>query len=274
MTDRSEEIEKRLAGLDDIGQVTGALRAMAASHLAAANAAMTAISTYAETIGRAVEAAEAAAGTPCAGRVEGPGMLIVIGASQGFSGAYPSRIAAAARQLFEPDLGVIVAGQRTVQMLEDDDQSLLWSADLPGHPDATPDLASRITDILVENSAEHPGAIRAIVGASDPAAPPVVQTLLPRPSGKAVAPTPPPVMTMAPKLLLDGLQREALFASIALMLMKGIRAEAQARIETMARAQTNLRRRRTDVEWSLRQARQEQMTTEMIELATSQLGTN
>lgn len=274
MTDRPEEIEKRLAGLDDIGQVTGALRAMAASHLAVADAAMTAISTYAETIGWAVEAAEAAASTLSPDRTEGPGILLVVGASQGFSGAYPSRLAAAARQLFEPDLGVVVAGQRTVQMLEDDHQPLLWSADLPGDPNATPDLASRITDVLVENAAEHPGPIRAVVGTSDPAAPPMVQTLLPRPRCKAVASTQPPVLTMAPKLLLDGLQREALFADIALMLMQGIRAEAQARVETMARAQTNLRRRRTDVEWSLRQARQEQMTTEMIELATSELGTS
>lgn len=272
MTDRPEEIEKRLAGLDDIGQVTGALRAMAASHLAAANAAMTAISTYADTIGWAVEAAEAAASRLSPAGTKGPGMLLVVGASQGFSGAYPSRIAAAARQLFEPDLGVVVAGQRTMEMLGDDHQPLLWSADLPGHLDATPDLASRIADVLVENAAQYPGPIRGIVGASDPAAPPVVQTLLPRPCGKAVASIPPPVMTMAPKLLLDGLQREALFADIAVMLMQGIRAEAQARVETMARAQTNLRRRRTDVEWSLRQARQEQMTTEMIELATSELG--
>jgi F-type H+-transporting ATPase subunit gamma len=48
-------------------------------------------------------------------------------------------------------------------------------------------------------------------------------------------------------------------------------AEAQARVEAMARAQSNLRTRRTDVERQYQQARQEQMTTEMIELVVSRL---
>ncbi|MBL4543589.1 MAG: F0F1 ATP synthase subunit gamma, partial [Rhodobacteraceae bacterium] len=49
--------------------------------------------------------------------------------------------------------------------------------------------------------------------------------------------------------------------------MTGLRVENRARVEAMARAQSNLKTRRTEVDQRYRQARQEQMTTEVIELS-------
>ena len=70
---------------------------------------------------------------------------------------------------------------------------------------------------------------------------------------------------------MTGLLQEALFAAVALALMQGMAAEAEARVEAMARAQTNLRARRTEVEQSYLRARQEQMTTEVIELTVARV---
>jgi F-type H+-transporting ATPase subunit gamma len=78
-----------------------------------------------------------------------------------------------------------------------------------------------------------------------------------------------PLMTLPSTDLLTGLLQEALFASVAHVMMQGAETEARARVEAMARAQNNLRTRRTEVEQAYQQARQEQMTTEMIELSAS-----
>ena len=54
--------------------------------------------------------------------------------------------------------------------------------------------------------------------------------------------------------------------------MLGFAAENAARAEAMARAQSNVRRIATDLRADYQRARQEQMTTEIIELTTAAAG--
>ncbi|MCB1395873.1 MAG: F0F1 ATP synthase subunit gamma [Rhodobacter sp.] len=269
MSNRPEDIQARLSGLDAIGQVVGALRAIAVGQAAAAQGSMAAITAYAETIDQAFAALALAHPAP----VSGDGLLLVIGASQGFSGAYPARIATAARQACTPDTGLVVLGHRTLDMLSDhgDGLPVLWSADLPGHPSMIPALASEVTDALVRLSPAHPGPIRAVIGPRAGGTEPELRPLLPRPETSATTPgASRPLTTLPPAVLLEGLVPEALFAVTALAILQGVEAEARARIEAMARAQSNLRTRRAEVQRQFQQARQEQMTTEMIELASTQ----
>lgn len=265
MTARPEELRRRLAGLDQIDDVVGALRAIASGQSAAARSALPAIEAHALTTRRAMArlaAPQVAATTPA-----GPGLLLVIGASQGFAGAYPQRVAAATLQALAPDTGLLVVGRRTVQALLDHGRRPLWSTDLPAHPAAIPALASEVTAALISQAVEHPGPIHAIAGL--PAAghaPAAVRLFPPKPVPPAQG-MEPPLMTLAPAVLMASLLQEALFAAVARALMRGLEAEAAARMQAMAQARSNLQRRRNEVEAAYRQARQEQMTTEMIELA-------
>ncbi|TPE53913.1 F0F1 ATP synthase subunit gamma [Amaricoccus solimangrovi] len=263
MTDRPEELRRRLAGLDSIGQVVGALRAIASGQAASARGAMAAISAYSGTVREALIAA--AAGPPP--EVPGPGLVLVVGAAQGFSGAYPARIAEAARALAAPGAGFLVVGARTLAMLGEAGPAVLWSADLPGHPAAIPELASRVTDAMIGAAPRHPGPIRALVGPARAGDAPETRAIFP--PAPETGSRPPPLTTLPPARLLAGLLEEALFAQVALALMRGVEAEARARVEAMARARSNLRARRAEVERDFRQARQEQMTTEMIELTSA-----
>jgi len=270
MTDRPEDIQKRLTGIDEIGQVVGALRAIAAGQVGTAHAASEAVDAYAGTIGHALSSAIASAGLPAPS--QGAGLLLVVGAAQGFSGSYSARIAEAARSEMRDRPGLLALGQRTIEMLEVQGLPILWSADLPGHPAAAPELASRVTDTLVGLSMERPGPVRAVVGTVETGKAMQTRTLFPpspaQPAASAIAK---PLTTLPASALVAGLLEEALFAAVVHALIDGMAAEAQARVEAMARAQSNLRTRRTDVERQYQQARQEQMTTEMIELVVSRL---
>jgi F-type H+-transporting ATPase subunit gamma len=267
MSQRPEEIQHRLKSLDEIGDVVGALRAIASSHASSAEIAMQAIAAYAGTVRHAL-AISIAASAPHS-EPEGPGLLLVVGAAQGFCGAYPEHIGEVAQSAIEPGTGLVVIGNRTADMLHAAHAPILWSADLPGHPAAIPALASRTTDVLVEHSPHYPGPIRALTGSTHGSHAAKLSRLFPPEPPEGVTSQIAPLMTLPETDLLTGLLQEALFAGVAHVMMQGAETEARARVEAMARAQNNLRTRRTEVEQAYQQARQEQMTTEMIELSAS-----
>ena len=263
MTDRPEDIQRRLSGLDEIGQVVGALRAVASGQSNAAQGAVAAIRSYADTVTGALARVMTAVPAP----PSGPGLVLVIGAAQGFSGAYPDRIAAAVLATWRPGAGLLVLGGRTLSMLDGPArQAIRWSDELPSHIGQIPALASRVTDAMLPLTAQFPGPVTLVSGRDQPGQPATATPLWP----PSVTPDtrPPPLTTLPPADLAAALLAEALFASITLALTEGYRAENQARFEAMARAQSNLRSKRVEVQALYQQARQDQMTNEMIELAT------
>lgn len=269
MTDRLEDLQDRLRGLDEIGQVVGALRAIASGQSSEARTAAGAIRLYAQTVHEALLRALAGATLPADPAATGAGQLLVIGASQGFSGAYPARIASAARAAWRPGQGLLVIGRRSIAMLEQAGLGIDWSDDLPAHPAAVPDLASRITDALLTRQDGHPGPISVLLADDQTTGGAGPRQIFPPPPPSAHGPQPgsPPLTTLSPTALTRGLLSEALFAAVAEALMNGLAAEAMARVQAMARAQNNLKTRHQDIARASQQARQEQMTTEMIEIA-------
>lgn len=266
MTERPEQIQSRLSGLEQIGQVTSALNAIASGQSAAARGALPAISAHAATVADALAVAAALAGAGPGGG-EGPGLLLIVGAAQGFSGAYPTHLAEAARAALTPGTAVLAVGGRTLAALADKGVAVLWSAEQAPLPEAVPDLASRITDAILDLVGTHPGPIRALTGAAEPGGAPEIATIFPPEVAPARGAL--PDLTLPPAELLQGLLSEALFAAVARTLMQGLAAEAQARMQAMANARNNLRERRAKMQAAWQQARQEQMTTEMIELASA-----
>lgn len=268
MTERLEDVRRRRAVIDEIGEVVAALRAIAAAHSADAQGALDAISAYEANVAGALARLATPVTAPPA---EGAGLVVVVGAAQGFCGGYPARVAGAALRLAPGGAGVLVIGQRTLSMLRDRGVSPVWSADLPATASFVPALASTVTDALLDLGERHPGPIIAVSGADRPGLPAESRRIWPPPpapkGGARRNDGGPPVTTLDPAALIRGLLTETLFAEVARTLMQGLRIENRARVEAMARAQTNLKSRRAEVEQRYRQARQEQMTTEVIELS-------
>lgn len=268
MTERLEDVRRRRAVIDEIGEVVGALRAIAAAHTTEAQAALDAVSVYEGHVAAALASMAAPEATFAA--AEGPGLVVVVGAAQGFCGGYPARVAEAVLRIAPQDAGILVIGQRTRAMLEEAGVSPVWSADLPAATRFVPALASAVTDALLELGDHHPGPIVALSGSDRPGLPIESWRIWPpepREAATSVGAASPPLTTLPPAALLRGLLAESLFAEAVRAIIQGLCSENRARVEAMVRAQSNLKRRRAEVEQRYRQARQEQMTTEVIELS-------
>jgi F-type H+-transporting ATPase subunit gamma len=273
MTERLEDIRRHRAVIDEIGEVVSALRAIAAAHSAEAQTALDAISVYEGHVASALT--RLAVPVPPT-ETEGSGLTVVVGAAQGFCGGYPARVAEAAHTLVRRGSGLLVIGQRTNAMLSQAGITPVWSADLPAAPRFVPALASQVSDALLDLGERFPGPISALSGADAPGLPIESRAIWPPepydPEGTDRA-TMPPLTTLPTAELLRGLLAETLFAEVARTIMQGLRLENRARVEAMARAQSNLKTRRAEVDQRYRQARQEQMTTEVIELSLGEQAT-
>ena len=76
-----------------------------------------------------------------------------------------------------------------------------------------------------------------------------------------------PLTTLAPQLLLERLAVEYVYAQLCEAAMHAFEAENEARMMSMASAKTNIELKLTGLSQRERQLRQEEITTEIVELA-------
>ena len=76
-----------------------------------------------------------------------------------------------------------------------------------------------------------------------------------------------PLTTLAPQLLLERLAVEYVYAQLCEAAMHAFEAENAARMMSMASAKTNIKSKLTGLSQRERRLRQEEITTEIVELA-------
>lgn len=275
---RSEDVAGQIENVGQIEGVVVAMRALAAAHSQEARRHLTAIREQEATVAQAM--ADALALMPSAGHgparptaTTGPELRIVVGAAQGFSGLYNERIVEAAlegRRAGAPCQFMLI-GQRCITEFEGLDITPVWSANMAAHTAEIPALASRAVDALFEFLGR--GGITAVsIVYSDPDGheqSPVHRRLMPFDFSR-IAPVEAesaPLITLAPEMLIAHLVEEYVFTEICEALMLGFASENDARMTAMTRARTNVRRIRDDLKVEFAQLRQEQTTTEIIELS-------
>ena len=271
---RAADIRDRIDNIRQIEAVVAALRALAVAHRREAERHLTAIRTHAQTISAALADTLGSDGPPPqdAG-APGRGLLVVVGAAQGFGGAYGDRIAEAARAAPD-DEDLMVIGHRTMETLEAQGVRALWSADMAAHAADMPALASQLADAAFAHLAGSGHGRLAILhaapsaaGAAEPALP-ARRTLVPFDFARFPPTDAPPPLTTLPRVpLIAALVREYVFTELCEAVALGFAAENEARAAAMARAQSNIRRIEDDLGRAWRRARQEGMTEEIVDLA-------
>jgi F-type H+-transporting ATPase subunit gamma len=269
---RPEEIRDRMANIRDIESIVSTLRALAVAHQIEARAHLEAIRGHAAVVAQALTSV---LGGADAGTYEATGdrtLTIVIGAAQGFSGAFGDRMADAALAEATRGSDLMVIGSRTLSAIGDRGHGAVWSTDMAPHAPDVPALASQLSDVLFGRLAETPGTSVTLLFA-DPAAAdptPIRRALFPFdfarfPRSSDIS----PLTTLAVPTLISALVEEYVFSELCEVLMLGFAAENAARAAAMSRAQSNVKRIATDLQGAFQRARQEQMTTEIIELSTA-----
>lgn len=256
-------IESQLESLGQLGELVGALRAMAASRLRDAQTALTGTESFRATVARAISSLSVP--TQDATDLEcGTAVLVAITSENGFVGGFNNAIVERVREVKAPGETVVLVGRRG-QILAGE-MHLAYDLGMPmtSRPEGVTRLARRIAGRLAKVTrarivfARHQrnGAFQVCVRRALPVVP-----ALP---GKDVAQG--PLHHLRTEDLLERLSSEYLFAEIAHACMESLVSENGARLMTMDSASRNIDERFEKLRRKERMARQEQTTADMLDV--------
>jgi F-type H+-transporting ATPase subunit gamma len=274
MPERLADIVAQIQNVRQLHAVVTAMRGIAASRAQQGRSLLAGIKAYTDVISTAI--GQALSLVPADGSAptqSGRGRcgLILFCAEQGFAGAFSERVLDAVTS----DLAgatVFLVGTRGVAVADERGIRPAWTAPMVTHSGAIPSFVNRVADALYERVAEgtvtwvdvvfshsHPGGSIEIDRHS----------LLPIDLSRFVRPVQnqPPLTTLAPWMLLERLASEYVYAQLCEAAMHAFAAENEARMKAMATAKTNIESKLAGLSRREHQLRQEEITTEIVELA-------
>jgi F-type H+-transporting ATPase subunit gamma len=276
MTERLAEVGARIDGMRQLGAVVNAMRGIAAARAQQARAQLAAVDAYAATIAAAIGRALTLAPVdrPTAAERSTRPAIVLFCAEQGFAGAFSERVLDA----LGTDLGkseLFLIGTRGSVVLTEHGVIPGWKAAMPSHSPGIPKLADRIAEAIYAGiAAGRIDRLEAVFSQWRPGHGihverrrlfPFDLTIFPQPTD-----TDPPLLNLAPGMLLDELTADYLHAELCDAALHAFAAENEARMEAMAAARGQIERQLSVLQATQRQVRQEEITAEIIELAAGE----
>lgn len=274
MAEHLADVVAKISNVRQLEAVVTAMRGIAASRAQQARSLLAGIEAYSDVVARAMGEALALlpageAVQPTAGR-QGRG-LILFCAEQGFAGSFSDRILDAAGQDLKKT-AVFILGTRGATIAGERGLPFVWSAPMATQAGAVALVANRIADALY--AAVGDGRMTHVDILSPHFAPAsglqiVRRSLMPLDLARFKQPIAnlPPMTTLSPPELVESLAAEYVFAQLCDATMHAFAAENEARMLSMTAARTNIQGKIAELSRRGRQLRQEEITTEIIELA-------
>lgn len=274
MADRHADILAQIQNVHQLEAVVTAMRGIAAARAQHGRALLPGIDAYSAVISAAIGQALALVpqeGMAASARGAGKG-LIAFSAEQGFAGTFAERLLDA----IAPDFAgsaVFLIGSRGQMLAHERNLMPAWSAAMPTHLDALPILANRLAEALYARIAAGDVASVDLVYAWTASGDDLTierKSLLPLDFDLFTKATlaHPPLTMLPPELLLARLSEEYVFAQLYKAAMHAYEAENEARMRAMANAKSNIETRLSGLTQRERQLRQDEITEEIIELAS------
>ncbi|MGB8276860.1 MAG: F0F1 ATP synthase subunit gamma [Methylovirgula sp.] len=274
MAERLADIVAKITNVRQLEAVVTAMRGIAASRAQQARSLLAGIEAYSDVVAQAMGEAlallpEGEAMRPVVSR-QSRG-LILFCAEQGFAGAFSDRVLDAAAQDLE-GADVFVLGTRGAAIAGERGIGLAWSAPMATQTGAVTTIANRVADALYAAVADgRMTDVDILFPFFAPASGMQItrRSLLPLDLARFKQPIAnlPPLTTLAPRALVESLAAEYVFAQLCDAAMHAFAAENEARMMAMAAAKTNIQTKLSELSRRERQLRQEEITTEIIELA-------
>jgi F-type H+-transporting ATPase subunit gamma len=283
VTERLSDVMARIGSVRQLAAVITAMRGIAATRSREARSQLDGVRAYSRTIADAIGHAlvflpeGARSRSIVEQRAEGHA-IIAMCAEQGFAGTFNERVLDVVHRLMgdaKPGSPVelMLIGDRGLMVAEEHGLVCAWSAPMIAHVGQAASLASRIVEELYERlgtgRVTRVSVVHAIPGLS--AVVEVTQKVLvpfdfgrfPLPRAAAV-----PLITLPPGVLLARLAEEYVFAELCEAVMLSFAAENEARMRAMIAARTNVATTLDGLVARSRQLRQEEITSEIVELAS------
>jgi F-type H+-transporting ATPase subunit gamma len=274
MAERLADIVTQIENVRQLKAVVTAMRGIAASRAQKGRSLLAGIDAYSNVISCAIGQAlnllplDIATAPPL--RRARPG-LILFCAEQGFAGAFSERVLDAAAGDLDGAMSLVV-GTRGAVVANERGIKPAWSAPMATRVEAIPSFANRLADALYGYVAAGTIAKVDILFSRSVSGTGIHidhHSLLPIDFGRFARPVEKqaPLTTLAPQLLLERLTAEYVYAQLCEAAMHAFEAENEARMMAMASAKTNIETKLAALSQRERQLRQQEITTEIVELA-------
>lgn len=273
MAERLSEVITKIQNVRQLGAVVTALRGIAASRAQSGRSLLAGIEAFTEVIslaiGEALNLLPADGATPIRQGIT-KRCLILFCAEQGFAGAFSERVFEAAGVDLK-DATILVIGTRGVAVAAERGVRPDWSAAMTTRIEGIPRFANELAEVLYRFVAQGLVAradiyfSRSVAGevrVNRHSLLPIDFTRFARPVQRQA-----PLTALSPQLLLERLAAEYVYAQLCQATMHSFVAENEARMIAMVAAKNNTERTLTTLVQHERRLRQEEITTEVVELA-------
>ncbi len=273
---RLAEIQARIASMEELRRIVGAMRALASMRMQEAMRALASVRRYSAIVATALGDAVALAPERPASlerRRRERRALVLCASEHGFVGGFNERLLSAA----ERDLGaadaLFILGTRGGLLAEGRGRRALWTAPMATRLGSVPETLRQLTAELYRLIARGDVTRAQVVFARcQHGGTPVVETRLLFPL--ELAPPArrrsllPPLHTLPARALLEKLTAEYVFALLTEAATESVASENAARFGAMESALDNVSKKLGRLQQDARQARQEEVTTELLDLVT------
>jgi F-type H+-transporting ATPase subunit gamma len=277
MTDRLSDVEARIGSVQQLSSVVGAMRGIAAARSREARQQLDGIRSYSKAIASAIGEALALLpdGRASSSRTGSQGRQAVIAfcAEQGFAGNFNERVLDAALAITAQPTELMLVGDRGLMIAGERGLKIAWSMPMIAHVDQAADLTNAVVEAtygrLDAGDIEQITIVHASPGNAEDFQI-VTRRLVPFDYRRfAIEPgTAAPLITLPGDVLIERLAEEYIFAELFEAVILSFSAENEARTRAMIAARTNVSKTLDDLVARSRQLRQEEITNEIVELAS------
>lgn len=268
---RLAELEARIGAMVELQGIVGAMRSLAGMRMRESEKALPGVRRYTASMRAAIGAAARLDPEAAPVEVAGPAALVICAGEHGFVGGFNERLLDAATH-GPDDLLFIVGGRGAVKAIERG-WRVAWSGAMASRPEGVLETIRPLTEALYNRIAKGDvGRVEVLFTRARTGGAASVERRVVLPLDPAAlsggTPRDAPLHNLAPALLLEQLIAEYVFSLLTGAAVESIASENAARFTTMEAAHDNLTRRLDALNGEARRARQEEITTELLDLVT------
>lgn len=272
---RLVEIRQHVSSMSELLDIVGAMRSLAAMRVQEAQRALPGIGRYADTMAAGIGSALSllAESEPGRAGMDGPLALVLCMAEHGFVGGFNERLVEAATGARERHGALFVLGSRGAALATERGWKTTWMGPMATRPAGVLQTIRRLAAELYARIARREIArVDVLFARYHQAGAPTIERhkLLPLDLAALAAGKhgEPPLHNLPPPSLLEKLAEEFVLARLTEAAVQSIASENAARFACMEAAHDNVSKKLDELRQAERQARQAEITTELLDLVT------
>jgi F-type H+-transporting ATPase subunit gamma len=264
-------LQARISSLSELRDLMQALRALAASHIQEADAALGGIRRYVDIVEGAIASVadmlvldDAHASSSAAPDAR---ILVAVCSEHGFVGGFNEQVLDRAQEEIRPQCRLGIIGRRGMIAAEERGLETAWNVPMATHVGGVPGVTRRVANRLAGVSEADIIFAHSVPGGGFEVEKKTVLPLDPALLAGSQRRSP-PLHQIAPEVLLQRLAGEYLFAEITRAIMESLASESAARLMVMQSADRNIDDKLQALRRSENVLRQEAITSELLDVVT------